>query len=139
MSIPPLNLFLAALVLAAFQAVAAIPWAAAFDGRPFRRWITNSTVLGYIAGGTIVLAIALTFYMRSVADVAELELEPGHPGLGDEAYIERRKALFSLCREHPAVRAAGSPRTVASRSRRVSSIPSTPLRNSAPASGYRAG
>jgi len=33
-------------------------------------------------------------------DVAELELEPGHPGLGDEAYIERRKALFSLCREH---------------------------------------
>ena len=33
-------------------------------------------------------------------DVAELELEPGHPGLGDEAYIERRKTLFSLCREH---------------------------------------
>ncbi len=33
-------------------------------------------------------------------DIAELELEPGHPGLGDEAYIERRKALFSLCREH---------------------------------------
>jgi phenylalanine-4-hydroxylase len=33
-------------------------------------------------------------------DIAELELEPGHPGLGDEDYIERRKALFSLCREH---------------------------------------
>src|SRR6478736_535247 len=33
-------------------------------------------------------------------DIAELELEPGHPGLGDEGYIERRKALFSLCREH---------------------------------------
>jgi phenylalanine-4-hydroxylase len=33
-------------------------------------------------------------------DIAELELEPGHPGLGDEAYIERRKALFALCREH---------------------------------------
>jgi monomeric phenylalanine-4-hydroxylase len=33
-------------------------------------------------------------------DVAELELEPGHPGLGDEAYITRRKDLFALCREH---------------------------------------
>jgi phenylalanine-4-hydroxylase len=33
-------------------------------------------------------------------DVAELELEPGHPGLGDEAYIARRKDLFALCREH---------------------------------------
>src|SRR5215831_7941590 len=33
-------------------------------------------------------------------DISELELEPGHPGLGDEAYIERRKALFALCREH---------------------------------------
>jgi phenylalanine-4-hydroxylase len=29
-----------------------------------------------------------------------LELEPGHPGLGDEAYIERRNALFDLCRAH---------------------------------------
>jgi phenylalanine-4-hydroxylase len=33
-------------------------------------------------------------------DVAELELEEGHPGLGDEAYITRRRALFALCREH---------------------------------------
>jgi phenylalanine-4-hydroxylase len=33
-------------------------------------------------------------------DVAELELEPGHPGLGDEAYIRRRKELFALCRRH---------------------------------------
>jgi phenylalanine-4-hydroxylase len=33
-------------------------------------------------------------------DISELELEPGHPGLGDEAYIERRKALFALCRQH---------------------------------------
>jgi phenylalanine-4-hydroxylase len=32
-------------------------------------------------------------------DVAELELEPGHPGLGDAAYIKRRKELFSLCRQ----------------------------------------
>jgi phenylalanine-4-hydroxylase len=33
-------------------------------------------------------------------DIAELELEPGHPGLGDEAYIQRRRELFALCREH---------------------------------------
>jgi phenylalanine-4-hydroxylase len=33
-------------------------------------------------------------------DVAELELEPGHPGLGDEGYIARRRELFALCREH---------------------------------------
>jgi len=33
-------------------------------------------------------------------DVAELELEPGHPGLGDEAYVARRQFLFELCRRH---------------------------------------
>ena len=33
-------------------------------------------------------------------DVTELELEPGHPGLGDEGYVRRRKELFALCRRH---------------------------------------
>src|ERR1700752_3880601 len=33
-------------------------------------------------------------------DVGELELEPGHPGLGDEGYVERRRELFTLCRKH---------------------------------------
>src|SRR5262245_40944718 len=33
-------------------------------------------------------------------DVTELELEPGHPGLGDERYIRRRRDLFALCRKH---------------------------------------
>ena len=33
-------------------------------------------------------------------DTTELELEPGHPGLGDEGYIKRRKDLFALCRKH---------------------------------------
>src|SRR4051812_17888733 len=33
-------------------------------------------------------------------DVAELELEPGHPGLGDDAYLQRRRELFTLCRQH---------------------------------------
>jgi phenylalanine-4-hydroxylase len=32
-------------------------------------------------------------------DVTELELEPGHPGLGDTAYVQRRKELFALCRQ----------------------------------------
>lgn len=33
-------------------------------------------------------------------DVSELELEAGHPGLGDNGYIARRKDLFALCRHH---------------------------------------
>jgi phenylalanine-4-hydroxylase len=33
-------------------------------------------------------------------DAAELELEPNHPGLGDRAYVQRRKELFALCRRH---------------------------------------
>jgi phenylalanine-4-hydroxylase len=33
-------------------------------------------------------------------DAADLELEPGHPGLGDASYVQRRKALFALCRQH---------------------------------------
>ncbi len=33
-------------------------------------------------------------------DVTELELEPGHPGLGDEEYVQRRRELFALCRKH---------------------------------------
>src|SRR4051795_11592393 len=38
--------------------------------------------------------------MVTPPDVTELELEPGHPGLGDEGYIQRRKELFALCRTH---------------------------------------
>ena len=33
-------------------------------------------------------------------DAAELEFEPGHPGLGDAGYVQRRKELFALCRRH---------------------------------------
>jgi len=33
-------------------------------------------------------------------DVTELDLEPGHPGLGDKEYVARRKELFALCRKH---------------------------------------
>jgi phenylalanine-4-hydroxylase len=38
--------------------------------------------------------------MVAPPDVTELELEPGHPGQGDEEYIRRRKELFALCRKH---------------------------------------
>jgi len=33
-------------------------------------------------------------------DAAELELEPGHPGLHDDVYVRRRKELFALCRQY---------------------------------------
>jgi phenylalanine-4-hydroxylase len=38
--------------------------------------------------------------MLSPEDPETLELEAGHPGLGDEAYIARRRELFDLCRRH---------------------------------------
>lgn len=38
--------------------------------------------------------------MVTPPDVTELELEPGHPGLGDEDYLRRRRELFALCRAH---------------------------------------
>lgn len=38
--------------------------------------------------------------MVSPPEATELELEPGHPGLGDDGYISRRKSLFNLCRKH---------------------------------------
>jgi phenylalanine-4-hydroxylase len=38
--------------------------------------------------------------MVSPPEATELELEPGHPGLGYEGYIRRRKELFALCRRH---------------------------------------
>src|SRR5258707_327641 len=38
--------------------------------------------------------------MVTPTDTTELELEPGHPGRGDEGYIRRRKELFALCRRH---------------------------------------
>jgi phenylalanine-4-hydroxylase len=38
--------------------------------------------------------------MVTPPDATELDLEPGHPGLGDQVYINRRKELFALCRKH---------------------------------------
>ncbi len=33
-------------------------------------------------------------------DADRLELEPGHPGIGDAGYVRRREELFALCRRH---------------------------------------
>ncbi|MFO0808731.1 MAG: hypothetical protein U0746_08930 [Gemmataceae bacterium] len=38
--------------------------------------------------------------MVTPPDTTELELEPGHPGLGDDDYVRRREELFVLCRKH---------------------------------------
>lgn len=38
--------------------------------------------------------------MVTPPDTTALDLEPGHPGLGDDAYIRRREDLFALCRAH---------------------------------------
>ena len=38
--------------------------------------------------------------MVTPTEATELELEPGHPGLGDDLYVRRRKTLFALCRRH---------------------------------------
>ena len=38
--------------------------------------------------------------MIAPPDPDTLELEPGHPGLGDPAYVQRRRELFDLCRRH---------------------------------------
>jgi phenylalanine-4-hydroxylase len=38
--------------------------------------------------------------MVNPPEATELDLEPGHPGLGDDGYIARRRDLFRLCRRH---------------------------------------
>jgi phenylalanine-4-hydroxylase len=38
--------------------------------------------------------------MVTPPEATELELEPGHPGLGDEGYVGRRRQLFVSCRRH---------------------------------------
>ena len=38
--------------------------------------------------------------MVTPPDAEFLELEPGHPGLGDEEYVDRRNHLFAVCRRH---------------------------------------
>ena len=73
MTTPIFNLFMAALVVAVFQVLAAIPWVWAFDGRPFRKWIADAKVLGYIGGAIVAIAVLLCVYFRRVGDIQEIE------------------------------------------------------------------
>lgn len=73
MSTPLPNLIVAGLILAAVQALAALPWVSSFDGRPFRRWITDLKVLAYLSGGTFALGVVLGWYMGTLGDIIELE------------------------------------------------------------------
>jgi phenylalanine-4-hydroxylase len=52
------------------------------------------------------LAAANNDVYANPPDADALELEPGHPGLGDEGYVARRRGLFGTCR---AARLAGEP------------------------------
>ncbi len=72
-----LNLILASLILAIPQVLAALPWINAVDGRPFRRWITDAKVLGYIGGAIIAITAGLDWYISRVGDVPKLQ-EAGH-------------------------------------------------------------
>jgi phenylalanine-4-hydroxylase len=38
--------------------------------------------------------------MVTPPEAVALELEAGHPGLGDQEYVHRRQELFALCRQH---------------------------------------
>lgn len=73
MSLPSLNLILAALILMIPQVVAALPWVNLVDGRPFRRWIGDTKVLAYIAGILLLGTAILAWYINSVGDISELE------------------------------------------------------------------
>ncbi len=72
MSTPIVNLLLAGLVLAVLQALAALPWIWSFDGRPFRRWISDTTVLAYLGGGIVAIAGLIAFYLARVADLVKV-------------------------------------------------------------------
>ncbi|WP_020468375.1 ABC transporter permease [Zavarzinella formosa] len=73
MTTPLLNVILASLILVVLQVIVAIPWLVAFDGRPFKKWATDATVLSYLAGGTVVGAVVLGWYLRQVGELTELE------------------------------------------------------------------
>ena len=74
MSTPLPNLIVAGLILALLQTLALVPWVAAVDGRPFRRWITDPKVLAYLSGGTFAAGAALGWYMSTLGEVEEIKL-----------------------------------------------------------------
>jgi ABC-type transport system involved in multi-copper enzyme maturation permease subunit len=72
MSTPLLNIIPVALILALFQVVAALPWVSSLDGRPFRKWIGDTTVLGYLLGALLLLTAAFTFEIRQIGELSTL-------------------------------------------------------------------
>src|SRR5205085_12336605 len=64
-------------------------------GREGERTVTDNTATLVEYGAPIDPQLMVT-----PPDATELELEPGHPGLGDEGYVRRRRELFALCRKH---------------------------------------
>jgi len=62
----------------------------------------------FLLGATMAMNEKLVEYgveiepqqMVQPVDPDVLELEPGHPGLHDTVYVNRRKELFDLCRRH---------------------------------------
>jgi ABC-type transport system involved in multi-copper enzyme maturation permease subunit len=72
MSTPILNLIAPALILAIIQVLAALPWVSALDTRPFRKWISDTTVLSYLLGAIVLLTAAFTFEIRQLGDLTTL-------------------------------------------------------------------
>ncbi len=68
-----LDLFLAGLVFALVQGVAAIPWLWGLDPRGFRRWMRDLQTLGYAAGGVLGVALVFALFMSEVRIVTKLK------------------------------------------------------------------
>src|SRR6188474_1555653 len=85
---------------------------------PSARDVNRRAGQGWIHGGGYVAMVLKGASMNDGATIREygepidpktiidphdpdtLELEPGHPGLGDPVYVQRRTELFALCRQH---------------------------------------
>ena len=66
------SLFVAGLILALVQLIAAVPWLWALDPRGFRKSLTNPTVLGYSVGALIAIAAILAWFMSENRILAKL-------------------------------------------------------------------
>ncbi|MEZ6141100.1 MAG: ABC transporter permease [Zavarzinella sp.] len=67
------DLIPASLVVAVALVAAAIPWVWSLDSRPFKQWINNTTVLGYLLGAVGAITIGLAYWMNSVVEVKLVE------------------------------------------------------------------
>lgn len=65
MTTPFLNLYLAGVLLAVLQLIAALPWLWALDPKSFRRWIKDPMVLLYSAAGVLAVGGILTWWLST--------------------------------------------------------------------------